>query len=390
MMKLRMAAMLVALWAPTTFVWADEPRTAIGKDLVAAVQPFVDNGNLAGAVMLVASKERVLAVESVGYADVAAKTPMKSDATFWIASMSKPITAAAVMILVDDGKIKLDDPANKYLPELNDLWVAVERDKDHQLLKRPSRPPTIRELLAHTSGMAFRSAAEEPTLDAISLRATVKTYAMTPLVSEPGTKYLYSNAGINTAARIIEVVTGMSFEEFLDKRLLAPLGMRETTFWPNEAQLKRLATGHKPGPGGKGLQDTKIWALQYPLDNRTGRFPMPGGGLFSTADDCGRFCRMMLNGGTLNGQRVLSEAAVEELTKRQTPPTVKENYGLGFALGDRTFGHGGAWATNMTVDRKSGLVLVYLVQHAGFPGDGAKAQDAFRNAATAKFGVEKR
>ncbi len=374
---------LLASWPGS----AAEPTPIAGKELAAALQPFVDRGTLAGAVVLVADKDKVLAREAVGYADVAAKAPLTADAVFWIASQSKPITAAALMILVDEGKVKLDDPVAKYLPEFNGAWLATEREKDRVVLKRPGRAVTVRDLLSHTSGLPFRSAAEEPTLDALSLRAAVKTYAMTPLETEPGAKYQYSNAGINTAGRIIEVVSGMPYEAFLDKRLFGPLGMTDTTFWPSKEQVKRLAKAYKPNAAKTGLEETTIGQLQYPLSDRANRFPMPAGGLFSTAADVGRFCQMMLNNGTLDGKRVLSEAAVKEMTMRQTPAELKESYGLGWSVGGGTYGHGGALATNMSIDPKRGLVFVYLVQHAGFPGDGGKAQDAVRQVANAHFGA---
>lgn len=364
------------------------PAVAQDKPLAAALQPFVEKGHLAGAVVLVADRSKVLAVEAAGYSDVRAKTPMTTDAVFWIASQTKPITAAALMILVDEGKVKLDDPVSKHLPEFTNVWLAAEKDKDHVLLKRPKRAITVRDCLNHTSGMPFASAAEAPTLDALPLANAVKTYAMTPLNTEPGTAYQYSNAGINTAGRIIEVVSGMTYEAFLDKRLLAPLGMTDTTFWPSESQAKRLAKVYRPNQAKAGLEETKISQLQYPLGTRAGRYPMPAGGLFSTAADVARFCQMMLNGGTFDGKKVLSEAAVKELTTRQTPDTLKESYGLGFSVGKDTFGHGGALSTNMTVDSRRGLVFVWLVQHAGYPGDGSAAQAAFRKAADAKYGTK--
>lgn len=356
------------------------------QEYAEALAPYVEKGTLAGAVVLVANKEKVIAVEAVGFADIAAKAPMKADAMFWIASQSKPITAAALMILVDDGKVKLDDPVSKYLPEFNNLWLAAEKDKDHLLLKRPARAVTVRDILSHTSGLPFKSTAEDPTLDAITLKAAVKTYAMTPLETEPGTKYQYSNAGINTAGRIIEVVSEMPYEEFLDKRLFGPLGMTETTFWPSEEQAKRIAKAYKPNQAKTGLEETKIGQLQYPLSDRVKRFPMPAGGLFSTAADVCKFCQMLLNNGTCNGKRILSEAAVKELSTRQTPADLKESYGLGFSVAPGSFGHGGALSTNMAIDPKRGLVFVYLVQHAGFPGDGAKAQGDTRKMAEAQFG----
>jgi CubicO group peptidase (beta-lactamase class C family) len=305
---------------------------------------------------------------------------MRTDMVFWIASQSKPITAAALMMLVDEGKVRLDDPVAKYLPEFKDLWLVTEKDKDHLLLKKPKHPITVRNILSHTSGMPFSSAMEQPTLDGLPLRDAVRSYAMTPLQFEPGAKYMYSNAGINTAGRIIEVVSGMSYEEFLDKRLFQPLGMKDTTFWPDEKQLKRLAKSYKPNADKTGLEETQIGQLKYPLNDRK-RQPMPAGGLFSTAADVGRFCQMMLNRGVYQGNRLLSEDAVKQMTTKQTSEAVKENYGLGFSIGGTTYGHGGAFATNMTVDSKRGLITVFMVQHAGFAGDGAKSHAAFQKAA---------
>ncbi|MBX9680652.1 MAG: beta-lactamase family protein [Gemmataceae bacterium] len=352
--------------------------------LAKVLKPFVDQKFLAGAVVLVADKEKILDVETAGYADIEDNTLMGNDTLFWIASMSKPITAAALMLLVDEGKVHLDDPIDKYLPEFKDLWLTAEREKDKMTLKRPGKMPTIRQCLAHTSGMPFKSALEQPTLDHVVLRDAVRSYAITPLVSEPGTKYLYSNAGINTAGRIIEVVSGMPFETFLEKRLTAPLEMKDTTFFPNEQQVKRLAKSYKPNMAKTGLESQKITFLTYPLTDKN-RQPMPGGGLFSTATDCGHFCQMLLNDGKYKGKKFLSEDAIRELSKRQTPESEKVSYGLGFAVSGDVFGHGGAYATNMSVDRKRGLILVYMVQHNGFPGNGGQAQAAFRKAAEEKF-----
>ena len=358
--------------------------------LANALQPFVESKSLAGAVVLVANKDKTLAVEAVGYCDVAAKTPMRADALFWIASQSKPITAAAVMILVDEGKVALDDPVAKFLPEFREIWVATERDGDHILLKKPAHAITVREVLSHTSGMPFSSAMEQPTLDGLPLRIAVKSYAMTPLQSEPGTKYQYSNAGINTAGRIIEVVSGMPYEDFLQKRLFDPLGMTDTTFWPDESQLKRLAKSYKSNAAKNDLEETTVGQLKYPLSDRAHRYPMPAGGLFSTAEDVSRFCRMMLGGGEFAGKRILSEAAIKQMTSKQTGASIKDGYGLGLSVGGDTFGHGGAFATNMTVDAKRGLITVWLVQHAGFPGNGNEAQGAFNKAAAERFGVSKK
>ncbi len=352
----------------------------VSEAVRAALRPYIESHSVAGVVTLVADRDGVIAADALGYADVADKTPMKADAVFWIASQSKPITSAALMILVDEKKVALDDPISKYLPEFREMWVLAEKDSDHQLLKRPARAVTVRDILRHTSGMPFRSEMEVPTLDGLPLRDAVRSYALTPLQFQPGTKYQYSNAGINTAGRIIEVVSGMPYETFLDERLFKPLGMAETTFWPNEALTARLAKAYKPNAKKDDLVATKIEQLRYPLSDRS-RHPMPAGGLFSTADDLSKFCRMLLSKGTLDGKRVLSESAVEQLSTRQTDPGLKESYGLGFSTGGGTFGHGGALATNMTIDPGRGLVTIYLVQHAGFPKDGDRAQAAFRKAA---------
>jgi CubicO group peptidase (beta-lactamase class C family) len=377
------AAIIAALLMTSLPAWADAPSAS--KEITAALQAFVDRGTLAGAVTFVADKDRVLCLNTVGYANIAAHEPMRADTLFWIASQSKPITATALMILVDEGKVSLDDPVAKYLPEFSNQWIVAAQDQDHLLLRKPKHVVTIRHLLSHTSGMPFRSEMEQPTLDQLRLRDAVRSYAMTPLLFEPGSKYQYSNAGINTAGRIIEVVTGRKYEDFLQDRLFEPLGMRDTTFWPNAAQLHRLATSYKPSADKMGLEATTITQLEYPLDDHN-RQPVPAGGLFSTADDLGKFCRMILNGGTLGGRRYLSQRAVREMTKKQTGAALKDEYGLGWATGSGTFGHGGAYATDMTIDRKPGLIMVFMVQHAGFPGNGGQSRAAFQKAAEAEFG----
>lgn len=365
-------------------VWAQA-----NPSLVASVQPFVERQELAGAVMLVADKQQVLAVEAVGWEDIKARKPMSADSMFWIASQSKPITGAALMLLVDEGKLQLDDPVEKYLPEFRGQMYLAERDDDHRLLKKPTHPPTLRNILSHTSGMPFSSALETPTLDVLPLSVRVRSYALTPLEFDPDSSYRYSNAGINTAARVIEVVTSKSFEQFLDERFFQPLGMRDTTFWPTTEQAARIAKSYKSGPANKGLEETPISQLHYPLTDRTERFPMPAGGLFATARDLSRFYQMLLNGGELEGKRYLSEASVKELTRRQTPATVKESYGLGFGVSATTFGHGGAYSTNTVAETDRGLILVWLVQHASFPGAGGQSQEAFRNAAHTAFAPPK-
>ncbi|MES2692562.1 MAG: serine hydrolase domain-containing protein, partial [Verrucomicrobiota bacterium] len=309
-LKLRATFLLFAL------TLAEGLSAAETGKLAPTLQPFVDSGLMAGAVALVATPDKVLSVDTVGYSDLAAKKPMRADAVFWIASQSKPITAAALMMLVDEKKVNVDDPVAKYLPELADQWLKAEADGDHQLWKRPRRPVLVRDLLTHTSGFSPKSAIEEPTNDILPLATRVRSYAMMPLNSEPGTKYVYSNAGINTVGRIVEVVSGMPYGKFLEERLFRPLGMKDTTFWPSGPQLERLAKAYEPAGGM--LKERPIEQLKYPLDGRD-RTAFPGGGLFSTAQDLLKFYRMLVGFGLFEGQRILSPDAVRQMTSIQTP-----------------------------------------------------------------------
>jgi CubicO group peptidase (beta-lactamase class C family) len=362
------------------------------KSIASALQPFVDSHTLAGAVTLVASKEKILSLEAVGWADIAASRPMKTDALFWIASQSKPVTATALMMLADEGKVNVDDPVEKYLPEFKGQWLAVEQDKEQVLLKKPASSITVKDILSHTSGLPFSSRLERKgdalKIDRLSLREAVFSYALTPLNFEPGTKYDYSNAGINTAGRIIEVVSGTPYEEFMARRLFKPLGMTDTTLWPSQKQIRRLAKSYKPNADKNGLEETPIDQLSYPLTDPK-RGPSPAGGFFSTATDLSIFCRMILNGGVYRGKRYLSEAAVKQMTSTQTRD-LPQAYGFGWATDKKpgsSFGHGGAYSTNMQIDPQRQLITIFMVQHAGYPGtDGGRIQPTFTKAAVEVFG----
>lgn len=351
--------------------------------LAATLQPYVDRHELAGAVALAATADRVLSLDVVGYADVAARRPMATDTTVWIASQTKPLTAALVMMLVDEGKLGLDDPVEQHLPEFRGLRYVAEQDDQQAVLRAPAAPITLRQVLCHTAGMRFSSPIEQPTLDRWPLPDVVRSYAMMPLDFAPGTRYQYSNAGINTAARIVEVVAGQRYEALLQTRLLDPLGMTDTTFWPSAEQVGRLAKSYGPNAANNDLHEQLIPQLQYPLTDRAKRYAMPAGGLFSTAADCLAFCRMMLAGGEYGGRRLLSRESVAAMVSKQTEPEVADGYGLGLACGEGWYGHGGAMGTGMTVDTRAGVITVYLVQHGGYPGRGGEAHEAFRQAALA-------
>jgi len=346
------------------------------------IQPFVENGLIAGAVLLAATKDRVLSLEAVGYSDLATKKPMTPDALFWIAFMTKPMTGTALMMLVDEGEVSVDDPVEKYLPEFKGQMIVAEKDDEHVLLKKPQHPILVREILNHTSGMVHFSPIETPTFDRFDLQDATHSYAMTSLQFEPGTKYSYSNTGTNTVGRIIEVVSGMPYEVFMDRRLFGPLGMDNTTFWPSEEQLRRLVKIYRTKEDKTGLEEAKLALLSYPFSNPM-RKPMPAGGLFSTAGDVVKLCQMVLNGGVYEGRRYLSETSVKQMTSKQTGDLVENYYGFGWDASNGKFGHGGAYKTNMTIDPKLGLITVFLIQHTNdWPNEeGHKIHPVFTAAA---------
>ena len=197
------------------------------------------------------------------------------------------------------------------------------------------------------------------------LKNAVRTYAAEPLLFQPFTDYSYSNEGLNTAARIIEVVSGMPYEQFMQKRLFDPLGMSDTTFWPSAEQTARIATTYKLSKQASDLEATPIDQLTYPLSDRAHRYPMPAGGLFSTAADMEKFCRMILNGGTLDGKRYISERALHQMTSTQNGTLGGTDYGFGWAVSNGSFGHGGAYKNAIDIDPATGRILVFMVQQNG-------------------------
>ncbi len=376
MKRRAMSALLVAMLVMVSARAAESPVRA-------ALQPYVASNWLAGAVTVVVGKEGIVSHDAVGYADVAAGKAMREDALFWIASMTKPFTGVAFMMLADEGKVSLDDPVSMYIPQMSNLWVVVKKENDTLLLRRQARPITLRHLLSHTSGLPFLTPMLNDDLASQPLDQQVLSFTMNPLEFQPGEGYRYSNEGIDTVGRVIEIASGMPYETFVRRRILEPLGMGDTTFFPTKRQLKRLAKSYGPDDGKTGLREVAIPYMRPPFD-RPGRYPEPGGGLFSTGADLARFCQMLLNRGVFEGRRLLSEESVAELSKVQTGRP-EQKYGLGFAVdqdGRGAFGHGGAAGTNMTVYPGRGLALIWLVQvNGGFPGKGGEAHGAFTAAA---------
>jgi len=348
------------------------------------MQPYLDSYKLAGVIGIITDKTgKVLYRNLLGYADVEARKPMKEDNVFWIASMTKMFTGASIMMLVDEGKISLDDPVTRFIPQLEKWMVVAERDQSHVLLKPLVRPVTVRHVLSHTSGLTGLSELQQATgADSTPLKARALSSVTGPLQWQPGEKYAYGNQGMNLAARIVEIISGLPYEDFLKTRFFDPLGMTETTFWPSEAQIARLAGAYGPNKETNGYARGGIGFLTKPYSDRVHRFPEAGGGLFSTPHDVLRYGLLLANDGELDGKRYLSHAAMDELRKEQTG-TTKVNYSLGYHLRHGMFGHDGAYGTDLSVNPATGMVALFLIQCTS--GDQWAARDLFLKTATEVF-----
>ena len=314
---------IASLSLTTTRVHGQEPGEGIRPPAISAiserVRPFVDDREVSGVVTLVATPDRIVHLDAIGNADIAGSKPMRPDTIFWIASMTKPVTATAVLMLQEEGKLSVDDPVEKHLPEFKDLKTAD--GKPVQV--------TIRHLLTHTSGMGEITPDEARAIK--DLAGLIPLYVAKPVKFEPGTKWTYCQSGINTAARIVEVVSGVPFDRFVERRLFGPLGMKDTTFYLSEEQLPRLATSYRRTDKGE-LEATKISILYGKAPTSRDRFPAANGGLFSTAPDYARFCQMILNGGELEGRRYLKPESVALMTTVQTGD-LKTGFTAGQRLG---------------------------------------------------------
>lgn len=339
------------------------------------MRQFIQDKKIAGSVTLVARKGKVVHLEAVGDADIEAHRSMQPNTVFWLASQAKPTTAVALMILVDEGKVSLDDPVSKYLPEFKQARLRTG-PPEHEMI--------VRQLLSHTAGLA--QPPRNPNDGAIPLGQYTLSLIQRPLEFEPGSAYEYGY-GLTVAGRIVEVVSGKPFDVFLEERLFGPLGMKDTTFHPNDEQRRRLAKTYMPGPNGGSL--VPAYNPFITQDATVRRTPEPSGGLFSTAPDMARFYQMVLNGGELDGKRILSRSAVEAMTTPQVAGGKMLTYGLGWQIirapqngpaGPRLegFGHGGAFATDGVIDPQKEVVTVLMIQRTLFP-NGGEITSTFRN-----------
>lgn len=337
----------------------------------ALMQAFVDRGSIAGAVTLVMHRGNVVSLEAVGYRDLELKEPLQTDSIFQVRSMTKTVTAAAALALCDDGRLSLDDPVTKYLPAFGN-----------------AAPFTIRHVLSHTSGMVDEEvpAALVPALRrAQTLEEIVSVYARVPLVFAPGTRYSYSGAGYKTLGRLVEVVSGKSYDAFVEDRLFRPLGMRDSSLLARPERLGRFAAVYQRGDGAL----VRAQPYDVPAVRRLA-IPQPSWSLFTTASDMAALYQMLLEGGTYRGKRILSRAAVEAMTNVQTGELIAEpsgrraDYGFGLnIIGNRaaaarshltgylprvfspgSYGHLGLLGTFGWVDPAKSTVGVFLIQRA--------------------------
>jgi CubicO group peptidase (beta-lactamase class C family) len=320
---------------------------------------------------------------------------MQANTVFWIKSMTKPITAVGLLMLQDAGKVNVDDPVARYLPEFAHL-------------KTPSGKPanlTISHLLTHTSGLGEglgeAGSASDP---APTLADLVRQALASPMQFEPGTRWKYTQSGINTVGRIIEVVSGMPYDQFLSSQLFEPLGMKDSRFYPGENLQQRIATLYSKNPDTGNLQPVPRRRNLASRDHP----PLPSSGLYSTAPDLARFCQMLLNGGRLDGKRYLK---AETITLLATPRTgdlkagfvpgsawglgcgiVTEPQGVTAALSPGSYGHGGAFGTQMWIDPVKGAAYILMIQREKFGtpgyrnGDDTKIRADFQQAAANALG----
>ena len=370
------------------------------------MQALVDRREAAGIVTLIARHGKVVDVHASGYRDLESRAPMRADSIFRIASMTKPITSVAVMMLYEEGKLLLTDPVWKFIPSFKDQRVLPADSSGGAA--PAARASTIRDLLSHRSGLTYgflnggavgngyrtRGVTDGLTTTTMTLAEAIDKLAAESLVSQPGAAWNYS-LSTDVLGRVVEVVSGQGFDVFLRERILKPLKMTDTDFSVPEAKWGRMATAYAPdGTGGiRPMKDPEAFGNTVMSPVASYRAPKTyfsgGAGLVSTARDYARFAQMLLNGGTLDGVRLLSPKTIEMMTASHTsdlPASGLIGNGAQFGLGFRVvtdvgatqtlgspglYGWSGIYGTTFWVDPKEQLVAVMLVQR--FPGSNAAA-----------------
>ena len=354
----------------------------------AKMKQYVDDGTAAGFVTIVVRHGHVAGFEAVGYQDREASIPMRTDTIFRIASMTKSLTVAGVMILVDEGRLNLLDPVEQFLPEFKGIKVNPCGESQASQGCDPvnaTRPITVLDLMTHTSGLPGQGAPGPEPFKSLAERVSVGAHVL--LLAQPGTKWIYSQIGYAALGRLIEVCSGKSYEDFLAERLFEPLGMKDTYFFLPAEKQSRLAVLYTLDASGKLMRGTLLPELAV-------KIPTPEGGALTTAGDMARFYQMLMNKGTLNGKRILSVAAVDAMTTNQTGDlkNVEFSPGLGMGLSFGvvkdvvgtfryqsigTFSKGGAFRTYGWGDPAKDMFGIIMYQRTNGGGDTAPETNAF-------------
>jgi len=358
--------------------------------LSGGMKSLVDQGRVAGVVTVVARHGKVVEFEAAGKRDIAADAPMQKNTIFRIYSMSKPITGVAMMMLFEEGKWQLKDPVAKYIPEFADLKVYSSDAKGNMTLVDQAHPVTMRELMSHTGGFTYGYFSNAPVdkmqrdADVINpnntLEEMIKRVAKLPLYTQPGSEWHYS-ISVDIQGYIVQKLSGMPFEEFLEKRIFKPLGMVDTGFYVPPDKLKRLAEFYNYGKEGKLDLERGLANHDY---GAKPALSSGGGGLVSTATDYLRFCQMLLNGGQLDGVRLLGPRTVELMRSNVLPSTIPppspgEGFGLdvgvytdpiaaGGYYGKGTYFWGGLAGTWFWIDPDNDLIVVGMIQQLAGTG----------------------
>ena len=337
-----------------------------------ALQQYVDSGRLPGAISVLYNNG-IQETCCIGYADPRTKRPITMDDAFMQCSQTKGFCGVTIAKLVEEGKISLDDPVSKYLPEFSTLWVLDGKTDSTMTLHKAKNVLTVRMCLNHTGGFPFECSAKRKDVrgggwsGGAPIRQVASIAAESPVMFEPGTKALYSNTGIDIGAAVVETVTGMKWEKYLKETVLDPLGMKDTWFWPTDKQIENKIElfNIKEGQPSEWLEENPWEQRPY---NDSHVFASAGAGLWSTANDQLKFYKMLMNLGVGdNGVRILKEETVKSILAVSTRPAGLGDYSLGLTAPvvdseDAWFGHGGAWGTNCVVNWHKKQLKLWVVQ----------------------------
>lgn len=337
-----------------------------------ALQQYVDSGRLPGAISVLYNNG-IQETCCIGYADPRTKRPITMDDAFMQCSQTKGFCGVTIAKLVEEGKISLDDPVSKYLPEFSTLWVLDGKTDSTMTLHKAKNVLTVRMCLNHTGGFPFECSAKRMDVrgggwsGGAPIRQVASIAAESPIMFEPGTKALYSNTGIDIGAAVVETVTGMKWEKYLKETVLDPLGMKDTWFWPTDKQIENKIElfNIKEGQPSEWLEENPWEQRPY---NDSHVFASAGAGLWSTANDQLKFYKMLMNLGVGdNGVRILKEETVKSILAVSTRPAGLGDYSLGLTAPvvdseDAWFGHGGAWGTNCVVNWHKKQLKLWVVQ----------------------------